>query len=69
MKRASNLRKHQLIKVYLQLSALLILLPSIIINAQYVKIPDGWSDGYVFANEIITHKPGTTMAILESLKK
>jgi pimeloyl-ACP methyl ester carboxylesterase len=55
MKRASNLRMNQLVKVYLQLSALLILLPSIIINAQYVKIPDGWSDGYVFANGIRIH--------------
>ena len=46
-------------KVYF---ALLILLSTMIVNAQPVKIPDGWSDAYAYVNGIRIHyyhaKPG-----------
>lgn len=35
--------------------AILLLLPTIMVNAQYVKIPDGWSDGYAYVNGIRIH--------------
>ncbi|MEO6733567.1 MAG: alpha/beta hydrolase [Ferruginibacter sp.] len=35
--------------------ALLVLLPTMMINAQYVKIPDGWSNGYAYVNGIRIH--------------
>lgn len=44
-----------MVKMYLQLLLLLILLPTIAINAQSPKSPDGWSDGYVYANSIRIH--------------
>src|SRR3990170_2950773 len=42
-------------KIYLQILTLLILLPTIVVNAQTVKIPDGWSDGYAYVNGIRVH--------------
>ena len=42
-------------KIYFQILALLILLPTIVANAQPAKIPDGWSDGYAYANGIRIH--------------
>lgn len=42
-------------KIYWQILALLILLPSVFIHAQTVKIPDGWSDGYAYVNGIRIH--------------
>jgi pimeloyl-ACP methyl ester carboxylesterase len=42
-------------KIYLQILTLLILLPAIVVNAQSVKIPDGWSDGYAYVNGIRIH--------------
>jgi pimeloyl-ACP methyl ester carboxylesterase len=38
-----------------KLSALLMLLPSMVMYAQFVKIPDGWTDGYAYANGIRIH--------------
>ncbi len=55
MKRVSNKRKNQIVKKWLQLSILFVLLPSIVINAQFAKMPNGWSDGYVYANGIRIH--------------
>ncbi|WP_205514012.1 alpha/beta fold hydrolase [Longitalea arenae] len=51
----SNLRNYQIIKAYLQLSALLLLGPAMMVNAQLAKIPTGWSDGYAYANGIRIH--------------
>ena len=45
----------QTIKIWLQMFALLLLVPTIIINAQSVKIPDGWTDGYAYVNGIRVH--------------
>jgi pimeloyl-ACP methyl ester carboxylesterase len=42
-------------KIYFQMLALLMLLPTMMINAQYVKIPEGWTDGYAYANGIRIH--------------
>lgn len=52
MKGVNNLT---LRKIYLQILTLLILLPTIVVNAQSVKIPDDWSDGYAYANGIRIH--------------
>src|SRR5688572_2229030 len=52
MKRIINLTKK---KIYLQILTLLILLPTIVVNAQTVKIPHGWSDGYAYVNGIRIH--------------
>ena len=55
MKASNDLLKTQTSKIYLQMLALLMLLPTMMINAQTVKIPDGWSDGYAYANGIRIH--------------
>lgn len=47
--------KRKVIHTYLLTLGLLTLLPSIKINAQPPGIPDGWSDGYVYANGIRIH--------------
>jgi pimeloyl-ACP methyl ester carboxylesterase len=47
--------KRQAASIYCQILTLLMLLPIIAINAQSAKIPDGWSDGYVYANGIRIH--------------
>ncbi len=52
MKGVNNLTMR---KIYLQILTLLILLPAIVVNAQSAKIPDGWSDGYAYANGIRIH--------------
>src|SRR5687768_9771635 len=52
MKGVINLRKRLLATIYLQILAVLILLPTTLINAQSVKIPDGWSDAYAYVNGI-----------------
>lgn len=55
MKKVKGAGKNQAVKVYLQIFAMLMLLPTIMINAQSVKIPDGWSDGYAYVNGIRVH--------------
>jgi pimeloyl-ACP methyl ester carboxylesterase len=42
-------------KICLQMFAMLMLLPTIMIYAQSVKIPDGWSDRYAYVNGIRIH--------------
>ena len=54
MKQLSKVKLYPFSKIW-HLSTLLVLLPSMIINAQLVKIPDGWSDGYTYANGIRIH--------------
>jgi pimeloyl-ACP methyl ester carboxylesterase len=48
-----NLKKRRIAKICFQI--LVLILPTIVISAQSVKIPDGWSDGYVYANGIRIH--------------
>ena len=55
MKELIVFRKKQGTKIYWQILAALILLPSLFINAQTVKIPQEWSDGYVYVNGIRVH--------------
>ncbi len=55
MKELKILSKKRLAKRYVLLFAFLILLPTIVVTAQSAKIPDGWSDGYVYANGIRIH--------------
>jgi pimeloyl-ACP methyl ester carboxylesterase len=55
MKGINNLTMRKMIKICLQIWTLLIYLPTMVINAQSAKIPDGWSDGYVYANGIRIH--------------
>jgi pimeloyl-ACP methyl ester carboxylesterase len=43
------------INKFIQLSVLLFLLPLTVVNAQSIKIPNGWTDGYVYANGIRIH--------------
>jgi pimeloyl-ACP methyl ester carboxylesterase len=43
------------ISKFAKLSAFLVLLPSMVLHAQFVKIPDGFTDGYVYANGIRIH--------------
>jgi pimeloyl-ACP methyl ester carboxylesterase len=52
MKRVNSLTMR---KIHLHILTLLILLSPIIVNAQSAKIPDGWSDGYAYANGIRIH--------------
>jgi pimeloyl-ACP methyl ester carboxylesterase len=55
MKELNNLTMSKMTKTCLQILTLLFLLPTIIGNAQSAKIPDGWLDGYVYANGIRLH--------------
>jgi pimeloyl-ACP methyl ester carboxylesterase len=43
------------INKFIQLSVLLFLLPITVVNAQSIKIPNGWTDGYAYANGIRIH--------------
>lgn len=54
MKASFRLTKTRTSKIYLQLLVLLMLLPTMI-NAQFPKLPDGWSDGYAYVNGIRIH--------------
>jgi len=49
------MNKRKKIHLYLQMLGLLILLPAMEIAAQPPGIPDGWSDGYAYANGIRIH--------------
>ena len=55
MKKVTNVKKNRTVKTYLQISLLLMLLPAMAVHAQFVKIPDGWTDGYAYANGIRIH--------------
>ncbi|MEO6733571.1 MAG: alpha/beta hydrolase, partial [Ferruginibacter sp.] len=55
MKCSLCLTNIRIAKGYLQMLAILVLLPTIMINAQYVKIPEGWSNGYAYVNGIRIH--------------
>lgn len=55
MKAINILKLKGTIRICLQMLALLMLLPAIAIHAQSAKIPDGWSDGYAYANGIRIH--------------
>lgn len=56
MKKVKETGKKQAVKIYLQMFAMLmLLLPTIMSYAQYVKIPDGWFDGYAYVNGIRVH--------------
>lgn len=55
MKKVKETGKKQTIKIWLHMFALLMLLPTMMINAQSVKIPDGWTDGYAYVNGIRVH--------------
>lgn len=44
-----------MIKKYLQILVFLMMAPVIAASAQYARMPEGWSDGYVFANGIRIH--------------
>lgn len=55
MKEAANLGKRKVTATYLKALMLLTLLPALAISAQPAKIPEGWSDGYVYANGIRIH--------------
>jgi pimeloyl-ACP methyl ester carboxylesterase len=55
MKKVKETGKKQTIKIFMQMFAILMLLPTIMINAQSVKIPDDWSDGYAYVNGIRIH--------------
>ena len=43
------------INKFAKLYALLLLLQSTVLHAQFVKIPEGWTDGYAYANGIRIH--------------
>lgn len=47
--------KREMIHTYLRTLGLLLLLPAALSAADPPGIPDGWSDGYVYANGIRTH--------------
>lgn len=55
MKEATKSGKRRGLIIYIQALLLLTLLPAMETIAQSVKIPDGWSDGYVYANGIRIH--------------
>ena len=55
MKKVKETGKKQTIKIFMQMFAILMLLPTIMIDAQSVKIPDGWTDGYAYVNGIRIH--------------
>jgi pimeloyl-ACP methyl ester carboxylesterase len=54
MKKVNKL-SNQVSKNCLPLFLLLLVLPSIALDAQSFKMPEGWSDGYVYANGIRIH--------------
>lgn len=55
MKGTVSFIRTRIAKGYLQMLAILMLLPTITINAQFPKIPDGWSDAYAYVNGIRIH--------------
>ncbi|CAN5624846.1 alpha/beta fold hydrolase [soil metagenome] len=55
MKDTVSFVRTRIAKGYLQMLAILMLLPTITINAQFPKLPDGWSDAYAYVNGIRIH--------------
>ena len=55
MKERMNVKTGRSAKICLRMLAFLLLLPTIVINAQSVKFPDGWLDGYAYVNGIRIH--------------
>lgn len=55
MNTSNNLHGMQALKFYLRMFAMLMLLPTMILKAQTMKIPGGWSDGYAYVNGIRIH--------------
>jgi len=55
MKTSNDLCKMQISKTCFRILVMLILLPTTIVNAQTMKFPDGWSDGYAYVNGIRVH--------------
>lgn len=55
MKNVKKTGKTHMMRIRFQMIAMLALLPSIMIVAQTAKIPDGWTDGYAYANGIRIH--------------
>ena len=55
MKERTNVKTGRSAKICLRMLAFLLLLPTIVINAQSVKFPDGWLDGYAYVNGIRIH--------------
>jgi len=43
------------LKLYLPILTLLMLLPLIVVKAQFPKLPDGWSDAYAYVNGMRMH--------------
>jgi pimeloyl-ACP methyl ester carboxylesterase len=50
-----NMKKKEIIRMHWRMLGLLILLPVMTIAGDPPGIPDGWSDGYVYANGIRIH--------------
>ena len=55
MKTSNELCKMQISKTCFRIFVMLTLLPTMIVNAQTMKFPDGWSDGYAYVNGIRVH--------------
>ena len=55
MKGVNSVSVRRIKKIYLPVVALLVLLPTVVITAQTVNIPEGWSDGYAYVNGIRLH--------------
>lgn len=55
MKRASSTKKDKGVNILLCIIAFLIFFPSIVFASDPPGIPNGWSDGYVYANGIRIH--------------
>ncbi|MEO6719133.1 MAG: alpha/beta fold hydrolase, partial [Ferruginibacter sp.] len=55
MKGTISYTRTRIAKGYLQMLAILMLLPTITIYAQFPKLPDGWSDAYAYTNGIRMH--------------
>ena len=47
--------RHKFVTKWLQLSVVVMLLSSFVVKAQSFKMPEGWSDGYAYANGIRIH--------------
>jgi pimeloyl-ACP methyl ester carboxylesterase len=55
MKTSNDLYRTAALKTCFRIFVMLTLLPPMIVNAQTMKFPDGWSDGYAFVNGIRVH--------------
>lgn len=55
MKISKKMPKIQISETCFRILVMLTLLPTMVINAQTMKFPDGWSDGYAYVNGIRIH--------------